>query len=69
MKQDVSVPLSRNEVSEDLGRYARDPAYPFKRNRLMLGVDENRPAVIYFCGCLLCDEVGRRWPGTISYPV
>ena len=68
MKQHVSVPLSRTEVSEDLGRYARDPAYPFKRNRLMLVVDENPPAVIYSCRCLLCDEVGRRWPGRISHP-
>jgi hypothetical protein len=46
MKQRVSVPLSCTEVSEDLGRYTRDPARPFKRNRLMLVVDENRPAVI-----------------------
>ena len=30
MKQHVSVPLSPTEVSEDLGRYARDPACPFK---------------------------------------
>lgn len=42
MKQHVSVPLSRTEVSEDLGRYTRDPARSFKRNRLMWVVDENR---------------------------
>ena len=60
MKQHVSVPLSPTEVSEDLGRYARDPACPFKRNRLMLVVDENRPAVIYSWGCPLCDEIGDR---------
>ncbi|MDH4369746.1 MAG: hypothetical protein OEV99_07840 [Nitrospira sp.] len=65
MKQYVSVPLSRTEVSEDLGRYARDPACPFKRNRLMLVVDENRPAVIYSWRCPLCDEVGDRSDCTV----
>ena len=65
MKQHVSVPLSRTEVSEDLGRYTRDPARPFKRNRLMWVVDENRPAVIYSWGCPLCDEVGDRSDCTV----
>ena len=47
MKQRISVPLSCTEVSEDLGHYTRDPERPFKRRRLMLIVNENRPAVIY----------------------
>ena len=47
MRQQVSVPLSRTEVSEDLGHYTRDPERPLKRRRLMLVVDEKRPAVIY----------------------
>lgn len=47
MKQQISVPLSRTEVSEDLGHYTRDPDRPLKRRRLMLVVDEKRPAVIY----------------------
>ena len=47
IKQRISVPLSLTEVSEDLGHYTRDPERPFKRRRLMLVVNENRPAVIY----------------------
>ena len=47
MRQHISVPLSRTEVSEDLGHYTRDPERPFNRRRLMLVVDEKRPAVIY----------------------
>lgn len=47
MKQRVSIPLSRTEVSEDLGHYTRDPERPLKRSRLMLIVNEKRPAVIY----------------------
>lgn len=47
MKQRISVPLSRTEVSEDLGHYTRDPERPLKRRRLMLIVDEKRPAIVY----------------------
>lgn len=47
MKQRVSVPLSRTEVSEDLAHYTRDPQRPLKRRRLMLVVNEKRPPVIY----------------------
>lgn len=47
MRQQISVPLSRTEVSEDLGHYTRDPDRPLKRRRLMLVVNEKRPAVIY----------------------
>lgn len=47
MRQQVSIPLSRTELSEDLGHYTRDPDRPLKRRRLMLVVDEKRPAVVY----------------------
>ena len=47
MKQRISVPLRCSEVSEDLGHYTRDPERPLKRRRLMLVVDEKRPAIIY----------------------
>lgn len=47
MRQQVSVPLSHTEVSEDLGHYTRDPDRPLKHRRLMLVVNEKRPAVIY----------------------
>ncbi len=47
MRQHVSVPLSRTEISEDLGHYTRDPERPFKRRRLMLVVEEKRPAAVY----------------------
>lgn len=47
MKQRISVPLSRTELSEDLSHYTRDPERPLKRRRLMLVIDENRPPVIY----------------------
>ena len=46
VKQRISVPLSRTEVSEDLSHYTRDPERPLKRRRLMLVVNEKRPAVI-----------------------
>ena len=47
MRQQISIPLSRTDISEDLGHYTRDPDRPLKRRRLMLVVDEKRPAVIY----------------------
>jgi hypothetical protein len=47
MKQRISVPLSHTEVSEDLGHYTRDPERPLERRRLMLIVDQDRPAIIY----------------------
>lgn len=47
MKQHISVPLSRTEVSEDLGHYTRDPERPLKDRRLMLIVDDKRPAIVY----------------------
>ncbi len=45
--QDISVPLSNVELSEDLSHYTRDPDRPLKRKRLMLIVSGNRPPIIY----------------------
>lgn len=47
MRQQISVPWSRTEISEDLGQYTRDPERPLKRRLLMLVVNDKRPAVIY----------------------
>lgn len=47
MKQRISVPLSRTDVSEDLSHYTRDPDRPLKHRRLMLVVDDKRPPIIY----------------------
>jgi hypothetical protein len=47
MRQTISVPLSRTEVSEDLSHYTRDPERPLKRRRLMLVVNDKRPPIIY----------------------
>ena len=47
IKQRISVPLRLAEVSEDLGHYTRDPERPLQYGRLLLIVNENRPAVIY----------------------
>lgn len=47
MKQTISIPLSRTEVSEDLSHYTRDPERPLKHRRLMLIVDDKRPPIIY----------------------
>ncbi|HJT19336.1 MAG TPA: hypothetical protein VJ746_02620 [Nitrospira sp.] len=47
LRQDISLPLSDVEVSEDLSHYTRDPDRPLKRKRLMLVVKGKRPPVIY----------------------
>ena len=47
MTQDISVPLSQVEVSEDFSHYTRDPERPLQRQRLMLVIDEKRPPIIY----------------------
>lgn len=47
MKQRISVPLSRTEVSEDLSHYTRDPDRPLKHSRLMLTVRDKRAPIIY----------------------
>ena len=47
MRQEISLPLSSVEVSEDFSHYTRDPERPLKRKRLMLIVQGKRPAVVY----------------------
>ncbi|WP_455246053.1 hypothetical protein [Petrachloros mirabilis] len=47
MRQQISVPLSRTDISEDLSHYTRDPERPLKHRRLMLVIDEKRPPIIY----------------------
>jgi hypothetical protein len=47
MTQNISVPLSQVEVSEDFSHYTRDPERPLQRQRLMLVINEKRPAIIY----------------------
>lgn len=47
MRQEIFIPLSDVEVSEDLSHYTRDPEKPLKRKRLMLIVKGNRPVVVY----------------------
>ena len=47
IKQNISLPLSQVELSEDATHYTRDPERPLKRQRLMLVVNENRPPIIY----------------------
>ena len=47
MSQNISVPLSQVEVSEDFSRYTRDPERPLQRQRLMLVINEKRPPIVY----------------------
>jgi hypothetical protein len=47
MRQEISLPLSSLEVSEDFTHYTRDPDRPLKRKRLMLIVQGKRPPVVY----------------------
>ena len=47
MTQNISVPLSQVEVSEDFSHYTRDPERPLQRQRLMLVIHEKRPSIIY----------------------
>ena len=47
MRQTASVPLSRVEVSEDLGHYTRDPDRPLRHRRLMIIIADKRPPIIY----------------------
>lgn len=47
MAQQISLPLSQVEVSEDASHYTRDPARPLQRQRLMLVVQNKRPPIIY----------------------
>lgn len=45
--QDISVPFSEVELSEDFSHYTRDPERPLQHQRLMLSINKKRPPVIY----------------------
>ncbi len=47
LNQKISVPLSQIEVTEDVSHYTRNPERPLQHQRLMLVIDEKRPAIIY----------------------
>ena len=47
IKQHISVPLRRAEVSEDRSHYTRDPDRPLKHRRLMLLINDKRPPIVY----------------------
>ncbi|HEY6262966.1 MAG TPA: hypothetical protein VIW47_15325 [Nitrospiraceae bacterium] len=47
VKQHISVPLRRIEVSEDPSHYTRNPERPLKDRRLMLLINDKRPPIIY----------------------
>lgn len=47
IRQRTSVLLRLTEVSEDLGHYTRDLEQPLQYRRLMLAMNEKRPAIIY----------------------
>jgi len=47
MRQQITLPLSALEVSEDFSPYTRDPERPLKRKRMMLIAQGKRPAVVY----------------------
>ena len=44
MRQEISLPLSSVEISEDHSHYTRDPDRPLKRKRLMLIAHGKRPS-------------------------
>jgi hypothetical protein len=47
MNQHLSIPLRQVEVSDDVSHYTRGPERPLQRHRLMLVINEKRPAIIY----------------------
>ena len=47
IKQHISAPLRRTDVSEDFSHYTRDPDRPLKHRRLMLVIDDKRPPIVY----------------------
>ena len=47
VKQHISVPLRRTEVSEDPSHYTRNPDRPLRLRRLMLLINDKRPPIIY----------------------
>ena len=46
LRQEVSVPLGRIEIGEDVGKYTRDPDQPLRYGRLRLIVHQRRPEVV-----------------------
>jgi hypothetical protein len=47
LNQNISIPLRQVELSDDVSHYTRDPERPLQRHRLMLVINEKRPAIIY----------------------
>jgi hypothetical protein len=47
MNQHLSIPLRLVEVSDDCSHYTRNPERPLRRDRLMLVINKERPAIIY----------------------
>lgn len=47
MTQQIAVPLSQIEVTEDFSHYTRDPERSLQRQRLMLVIKAKRPPIIY----------------------
>ena len=47
IRQQISLPLSSVQVSEDVSHYTRDPERPLKQKRLMLIAQGKRPEIIY----------------------
>ena len=47
VKQHISIPLRRAEVSEDPSHYTRNPDRPLQHSRLMLLINDKRPPIIY----------------------
>ena len=47
LTQKISVPLRQIEVTEDVSHYTRNPERPLEHQRLMLVINEKRPAIIY----------------------
>ena len=45
MRQNIAVPLRQVTVSEDFSHYTRDPKRPLQQQRLMLGINKNRPSI------------------------
>ena len=47
LRQELSIPLSDIEVSEDPTHYTRDPDKPLQFKRLLLIVKGKRPPIVY----------------------
>ena len=46
LRQTISVPLGKVEVTEDRSKYNRDPEKPVQRSRLRLVIEGKRPEVV-----------------------